>query len=94
MPRWTPKSGQYDQLVIRRGFDPSAEDADTWEQLRWMARGAAPFERGGRLWARDNTVNAVLYMADLHSTRNPFDTEAATPRTNAARQREPQKAWN
>ena len=24
-PRWTPKSGQYDQLVILAGFDPSTE---------------------------------------------------------------------
>ncbi|MCY4121365.1 MAG: hypothetical protein OXG72_10650 [Acidobacteria bacterium] len=45
--------------------------ADTWEQLRWMARGAAPFERGGRLWAVNNKTRTVLYMADIKLEQDP-----------------------
>ena len=49
--------------------------ADTWEQLQWMARGAAPFERGGRLWAMNNRTRTVLYTADINLDQDPHGTE-------------------
>ena len=49
--------------------------ADTWEQLHWMARGAAPFERGGRLWALNNRTRTILYMADIRLDEDPYATE-------------------
>ena len=45
--------------------------AHTWEQLQWLARGAEPFERGGRLWARDDEHNMVLSMSDIRLDRPP-----------------------
>ena len=45
--------------------------ADTWEQLQWMARGAAAFERGGRIWALNNRTSTVLFMADIRLDRDP-----------------------
>jgi hypothetical protein len=49
--------------------------AHTWEQLQWMARGAEPFERGGRLWALNNRTNTVLYMTDIRLDRDPHEEE-------------------
>ncbi|MCY4636533.1 MAG: hypothetical protein OXG04_18850 [Acidobacteria bacterium] len=48
--------------------------AETWEQLQWMARGAAPFERGGRLWALNNRTRTVLFMADIKLNEDPHAT--------------------
>ena len=39
--------------------------ADTQVELCWLARGAAHFERGGRLWATDDRTGTVLYTADM-----------------------------
>ena len=39
--------------------------ADTRVELCWLARGAAHFERGGRLWATDDRTGTVLYMGDM-----------------------------
>ena len=41
----------------------------TLQELIWMARGAAPFERAGRLWAREEATRRVLNMGDLGITR-------------------------
>ena len=49
--------------------------ADTWEQLQWMAVGAEPFERGGRLWALNNRTRTVLYMADIRLDQDPDATQ-------------------
>ncbi len=49
--------------------------AETWEQLQWMARGAAPFERGGRLWALNNRTRTVLFMADIKLNEDPHATQ-------------------
>jgi len=49
--------------------------ADTWEQLQWMARGAAPFERTGRLWALNNKTHTVLFMADIRLDQDPHETQ-------------------
>ena len=43
----------------------------TWQQLQWMARGAEPFERGGRLWARNDEHNTVLQMSDIRLDQPP-----------------------
>ncbi len=48
--------------------------AETWEQLQWMARGAAPFERAGRLWALNNRTRTVLHMADIKLDQDPHAT--------------------
>ena len=48
--------------------------AETWEQLQWMARGAAPFERGGRLWALNNRTRTVLFMANIKLNKDPHAT--------------------
>ena len=45
--------------------------AETWEQLQWMARGAEPFERAGRLWALNNQTHTVLFMADIKLDQDP-----------------------
>ena len=45
--------------------------AHTWEQLQWLARGAEPFERGGRLWASDDEENSVLHMSDIRLDQPP-----------------------
>ena len=39
--------------------------ADSLTELGWLARGAAPFERAGRLWALDEERNTVMSMADI-----------------------------
>ena len=39
--------------------------ADTRTELFWLAKGAAHFERGGRLWATDDRTGTVLSMADM-----------------------------
>ena len=39
-----------------------------------MARGAAPFERGGRLWALNNRTRTVLFMADMKLDEDPHTT--------------------
>lgn len=49
--------------------------ADTWEQLQWMARGAAAFEHGGRIWALNNRTSSVLYMADIQLDGDPEDEQ-------------------
>ena len=49
--------------------------AETWEQLQWMACGAAPFERGGRLWALNKRTQTVLFMADIKLDHDPHATE-------------------
>ena len=57
--------------------DPATDEighAGTWEQLQWMARGAAPFERGGRLWALNNRTRTVLFMADMKLDEDPHTT--------------------
>ena len=36
-----------------------------------MARGAEPFERGGRLWAKDEENNRVLYMNEIRQQNPP-----------------------
>lgn len=45
--------------------------AQSWEQLQWMALGARPFERGGRLWALDRSTNEDLSMADIAAPAPP-----------------------
>ena len=58
--------------------DPATDEighADTWEQLQWMARGAAPFEHAGRLWALNNKTHTVLFMADIRLDRDPHATQ-------------------
>jgi len=50
---------------------------ETWEQLHWMAKGAAPFERGFRLYARSPN-GTVLSMADMDSPREPGMPEGFT----------------
>ena len=47
------------------------EHAHTWEQPQWLARGAEPFERGGRLWAVDDERNIVLSMSDIRRDEPP-----------------------
>lgn len=54
--------------------------ADTWRQLQWMARGAAPFERGGRLWALNNKTRTVLFMADIRLDEDPDATRQENQR--------------
>ncbi|MYG27574.1 MAG: hypothetical protein F4213_16410 [Boseongicola sp. SB0677_bin_26] len=49
--------------------------AETREQLQWMARGAEPFERGGRLWALNNTTRTVLFMADIRLDEDPHEPQ-------------------
>ena len=39
--------------------------ADTIEHLYWLARGAAHFERGGRLWAENADTGECLTLGDL-----------------------------
>ena len=54
--------------------DPLTDEVgacETWEQLHWMAKGAEPFERGGRLWARDESNGTVLCMADMRLEHEP-----------------------
>jgi len=68
---------QYTLYLDRAGIctdDPATDEigrAETWEQLQWMARGAAPFEGGGRLWALDNRTRTVLFMADIKLEHDP-----------------------
>ena len=85
----TPERPGDDEAAERSGYtlfldragvatsDPTTDEighAHTWEELQWMARGAEPFKRGGRLWARDEQNNAVLYMADIQLDENPLTT--------------------
>ena len=44
--------------------------ARTRQELQWMARGALPFEQGGRLWARDEEHHAVLEMTAIQQGEN------------------------
>ena len=69
--------------------------ADTWEQLHWMARGAAPFERGGRLWALNNRTRTILYMADIRLDEDPARHRgtAMTPGQAALRVRIDRRRW-
>ena len=68
---------QYTLYLDRAGIctdDPATDEigrAETWEQLQWIARGAAPFEGGGRLWALDNRTRTVLFMADIKLEHDP-----------------------
>ena len=45
--------------------------AHTWEQLQWLARGAEPFEQGGRLWAVDEQRNIPLNMSEIRQDEPP-----------------------
>ena len=45
-----------------------------------MARGAAPFERAGRLWALNNKTHTVLFMADIRLDRDPHATHPENQR--------------
>ena len=40
--------------------------AATWTELCWMAKGARPFERGGRLWGRGDSTGSVFHLADMN----------------------------
>ncbi len=54
--------------------DPLTEEVgacETWEQLHWMAKGAVPFERGGRLFARDERRGIILSVADMRQANDP-----------------------
>ena len=85
-PDGTSRRRGYTLFLDRAGLctsDPATDEighAHTWEQLQWMARGAEPFERGGRLWARDEEHNAVLCMQDIRMDRNPLDHHAGSCR--------------
>ena len=79
--RANPKPAGYTLYLDRAGVctdNPTTDEigrAETWEQLQWMARGAEPFERGGRLWALNNTTRTVLFMADIRLDRDPHATQ-------------------
>ena len=83
-PDGTSRRRGYTLFLDRAGLctpDPTTDQighAHTWEQLQWMARGAEPFERGGRLWALDENHNAVLCMQDIRMDRNPLDRHAGS----------------
>ena len=83
-PDGTSRRRGYTLFLDRAGLctpDPTTDQighAHTWEQLQWMARGAEPFERGGRLWALDEDHNAVLCMQDIRMDRNPLDQHAGS----------------
>lgn len=81
-PTPEPKQGdgaitRYTLYLDRAGVatdNPTTDEighADTWEQLQWMARGAEPFEHGGRLWALNNHTHTVLFMADIRLDADP-----------------------
>ena len=53
------------RLTDKIGFAPD------WTALHWMAKGAGPLERGGRLWARDEARGFVLFMADMKLENPP-----------------------
>ena len=79
--QWDGNITRYTLYLDRAGVctdDPTTDEighADTWEQLQWMARGAAPLERGGRLWALNNRTMTVLFMADIKLNQDPHATE-------------------
>ena len=84
--QWDGRTRRYTLYLDRAGVctdNPATDEighADTWEQLQWMARGAAPFERAGRLWALNNQTHTVLYMADIRLDADPHeDAPPATP---------------
>ena len=76
-PETPPGHKGYTLFLDRAGLctpKPSTDEighAHTWEQLQWLARGAERFERGGRLWARDDEHNVVLSMSDIRLDRPP-----------------------
>lgn len=63
--------------------DPLTDEvgyAETWRELHWMAKGAEPFERAGRLWARDEAAGTVLCMADMRLPERPEVTDMGNAR--------------
>lgn len=84
--RAAPKPAGYTLYLDRAGVctdNPATDEighAETWEQLHWMARGAAPFERAGRLWALNNKTRTVLFMADIRLDRDPHATPSEDQR--------------
>lgn len=63
-----PSSGTSNPDVIEIGR------ANTWQQLQWMAAGAAPFKNQGRLWALNNGTRDVMSIADIHLEQEPRPT--------------------
>ena len=52
-------------------------DAGSWRELHWMARGAKPLERGGRLRGHSED-GRVLYASDLEQEHDPHIGESVT----------------
>ena len=86
-PGAPPAPKGYTLFLDRAGLCTSRPDtceighAHTWEQLQWLARGAEPFKRGGRLWARDDGRNIVLHMSDIALDGPPAEAERGDDRT-------------
>ena len=52
-------------------------EAGSWRELHWMAKGAKPLERGGRLRGHAED-GRVLYVSDLEQEHDPHIGESVT----------------